>query len=674
MRFSKQIVVFPLSLAAAFTVNCLGEEPMPDADKLRIFIASDSTAALGDAVDNVGWGTPFADYFDPTKVKVLNRAVGGRSSRTFITEGHWANLLAEVRAGDLVLIQFGHNDMGAINEEPPGSEFPLRARGSIKGLGNESELIDNVVTGKRETVYTYGYYMRKMVSEARAKGAIPILLSLTARNIWNDGRLERGAGMYREWTHRLAGELEVPFIDLTQIMVRQLESKGQDFMSRMYPKDHTHANFYGADAHAAAIVYALKKLNPNPVEAWLSTEGKVMRFLFAGNSLPGREGILVNRFNAFDSGIGYGFDLGTSMDGGGKPFYFSVAAAEGNYRVTIEFGHETKECSTTVKSETRRLMLEDIKTNPSKYIRRSIVVNVRNDKLIPPEPFAPGGKVVVLNDRETGKLVWDEKLTLEFNGTEPWIRSIQVELIDVPTVYLIGDSTVSDQRYEPAASWGQMLPRFFKDTVAVANHAESGETIKSFISGLRLAKVLQLIKEGDYLFIQFAHNDQKPHWPQTYVEANSTYQTYLKVLIAEARLRGATPVLVTSMERRKFDNSGRITRSLGDYPEAMRAVANEEDVALIDLEPMSIDLYETLGVAKAPLAFNKGGADATHHNNFGAYQLAQCVAQGIIAAKLPLADCLIDAFTGYDPKQPDDVHTFHLTPSPSRSNVAPLGN
>jgi lysophospholipase L1-like esterase len=351
----------------------------------------------------------------------------------------------------------------------------------------------------------------------------------------------------------------------------------------------------------------------------------------------------------------------TSMD---KARTYSIPADDGNYRVTIEFGHESKASSTTIKSESRRLMLEDVQTAPGEFVTRSIIVNVRDDKLIPPPPFAPGGTAVVLNDRETGKLVWDDKLTLEFTGKAPSVRSVRVEPVDVPTVYLVGDSTVSDQRYEPAASWGQMLPRFFKDSVAVANHAESGETMKSFISGLRLAKVLQLIKAGDYLFIQFAHNDQKKQWPQTYAEAGSTYKSYLKVFIDEARLRGVTPVLVTSVQRRRFDDNGKIVNSLEGYPQAMRELAENEDVALIDLEPMSIRLYETLGVDKAPLAFSKGGADATHHNNYGAYQIAKCVAQGIIDAGLPLRDHLVSDFKGYDPGRPDDVDTFYIPASP----------
>jgi lysophospholipase L1-like esterase len=218
-----------------------------------------------------------------------------------------------------------------------------------------------------------------------------------------------------------------------------------------------------------------------------------------------------------------------------------------------------------------------------------------------------------------------------------------------------------------------MLPRFLEN-VAVANHAESGETLKSFISGLRLAKVLSQIKAGDYLFIQFGHNDEKKQWPQTYVEAHTTYKAYLKAFVAEVRLRGATPVLVTSMQRRVFDAQGKIKNTHGDYPAAVREVAAEENVALIDLEKMSIAFYETLGPAKSPLAFSNGGQDITHHDNYGAYELAKCVVQGIRDAHLPLAQNIVADFAGFNPAQPDSPEIFALPASPMSSNVAPRGN
>ena len=210
----------------------------------------------------------------------------------------------------------------------------------------------------------------------------------------------------------------------------------------------------------------------------------------------------------FTAERGYGFDLGTSPSAEGRTFFFSVAVPEGNYRVTVCFGDATAASVNTVKAESRQLMLERVETKPGEFVTRSFLVNVRNSKVPPPEKNAPGGSAVVLNDRETGLLRWDDKLTLEFNGAAPKVIAVVIEPAAVPTVFLAGDSTVTDQPSEPGASWGQMLPRFLPG-VAVANHAESGETMKSFISDLRLAKVLSQIKAGDYLFIQFGHNDEK---------------------------------------------------------------------------------------------------------------------------------------------------------------------
>lgn len=377
--------------------------------------------------------------------------------------------------------------------------------------------------------------------------------------------------------------------------------------------------------------------------------------------------------SAFTAERGHGFDLGTAPGSHGQPFFFSAAVPEGTYRVTVKLGATGATSDNTIRAESRQLMLEHVTTTPGQFVTRSFLVAVRNSRIAPPEKNAPGGSAVVLNERETGLLRWDDKLTLEFNGSEPRVASVTIDPVDAPVVYLAGDSTVTDQPAEPGASWGQMLPRFLSG-VAVANHAESGETLKSFLTGLRLAKILTRLKAGDWLFIQFGHNDEKKQWPQTYVEAHTTYKAYLKAYVAEARLRGATPVLVTSMQRRNFDAQGRIRNTHGDYPQAVREVAAEEKVALIDLERASVAFYEALGPDKAPLAFSAGGKDATHHDNYGAYELAKCVVQGIRDAHLPLAQFIVEDFKGFDPAHPDAPEDFHLAPSPQRSDVAPRGN
>lgn len=377
-------------------------------------------------------------------------------------------------------------------------------------------------------------------------------------------------------------------------------------------------------------------------------------------------------FTAVAPGTTFTVERGFGFESGASSSLFSIAVPEGNWRVTAVLGGD-RASSTTIKAESRRLMLEEVAARAGRTVTRSFVVNVRNDRLPPPEPNAPGGDRVRISPGEQGSFTWDDKLTLEVCGPTAQLQSVSLERADVPTVYLAGDSTVTDQRWEPAASWGQMFPRFFGDQVAIANHAQSGETLKSFLTGLRLDKLLSAMKAGDWLFIQFGHNDSKSQWPQTYVPAESTYRDYLKAYIGEARRRGAHPVLVTSPHRRRFQG-GRIVNTHGAYPEAVRIVGRETGVPVIDLLDMSARFYEALGPERAPLAFNDGGKDATHHNNYGAYMLARCVVQGIRDAGLPLAALLASDVGPFDPGRPPPPESFTLPASLARSSVRPAGN
>jgi lysophospholipase L1-like esterase len=241
-----------------------------------LFIAGDSTAAPSPRPDQEGWAEPLAAYFDLSKINIANRARGGRSSRTFITEGHWDQLLAEVKPGDFVLVQFGHNDSGALNAEPPDSMRPLRARGTIPGLGEESEEIDNVVTGKHEVVHSFGWYLRKMIAEARAHGATPILLSLTARDVWEQGRVECGSGDYREWIAMTAQSEHVEFIDLSRILADRYQKMGADAVKTFFSIDHLHTNRAGADFNAAAVVAGLRAVKRHPFAGALAAKGRAV--------------------------------------------------------------------------------------------------------------------------------------------------------------------------------------------------------------------------------------------------------------------------------------------------------------------------------------------------------------------------------------------------------------
>ena len=378
--------------------------------------------------------------------------------------------------------------------------------------------------------------------------------------------------------------------------------------------------------------------------------------------------------------LGYGFEPGgkvTCLDRSGKdalrsdfcasnqPFYFSVALPEGNYDVTVTLGDAQEETTTTVNAELRRLMLERVQTARGKFVTRTFTVNVRT-------PQINGDGEVKLKDREktTEWWAWDEKLTLEFNDSHPSVCAIEIIRVEAPTIYLLGDSTVCDQPSEPYNSWGQMLTRFFKPGIAIANHAESGESLRSSLGAHRLDKVLSTMKPGDYLIIQYGHNDEKEKGEG--VGAFTTYKADLKKFVAEARKRGGIPVLVTPVQRRTFDQNGKITNSHGDYPEAVRQIAREENVSLIDLNAMSKALYEAWGAEPSKRAFAPN--DNTHHDNYGSYELARCIVEGIKAGKLSLEKFLATDIGQFDPSHPDPIDSFVLPASMKSNSVKPLGN
>ena len=381
--------------------------------------------------------------------------------------------------------------------------------------------------------------------------------------------------------------------------------------------------------------------------------------------------------DVYDQEKGYGFEPNADVkcfDKGGKtatgfctsdkPFYFSVKVPEGNYKVTVTFGDQTDATATTVKAELRRLMLEKVETAKGKYATESFIVNVRTPQI------STGGEVKLKDREKTSEAwAWDDKLTLEFNNSRPTIDSIEIEKVNVPTVFLLGDSTVCDQPGEPYASWGQMLTRFFKPEIAVANNAESGESLRSSFGAKRLDKVLSVLQKGDYVLIQYGHNDEKEKGEN--VGAMTTFKTSLKQYVAAIKAKGGVPVLITPMHRRTFDAEGKITNSHGDYPEAVRQAAKEENVALIDLTAMSKPFYEALGKEKSAAAFKDG--DPTHHSKYGSYELAKMIVQGIKDGNLPIAKYLIN-MPKFDPSKPDSFESFTVPASPTAPTVKPLGS
>lgn len=355
-----------------------------------------------------------------------------------------------------------------------------------------------------------------------------------------------------------------------------------------------------------------------------------------------------------------------------RPFSFVIDLPEGNYDVTVLLGDPAAAADTTVKAETRRLMVESQKTATGVIESRTFTVNIRT-------PGIAGGGRVALKPGERGSFTWDNSLILEFNGAHPAVAGLSIRRNDdALTVYLAGDSTVTDQPGEPWCSWGQMLPRSFPAGVAIANQAESGLSLASFRGQHRLDKILSTLRPGDYVLIQFAHNDQKEKGEG--VGAFTTYAASLRAYIDAIRAKGCIPVLVTPMYRRRFDASGKLYDTLGDFPVAMRQVAKEKTTPLIDLHAMSATLFSALGVEPSKKAFvhfaagaypgqEKDVKDDTHFSPYGAYELARCIVEGIRSELPELAKRLAPDTGRFDPAHPDDPATFTVPPSPPRGDV-----
>ncbi len=387
---------------------------------------------------------------------------------------------------------------------------------------------------------------------------------------------------------------------------------------------------------------------------------------------PGAKLVSVDRSDARDSD-----PLHAHFVTSDQPFYFSAhLPQEGNYRVTVTLGDAHGESTTTIKAELRRLMVEKIHTATGEFRTVSFIVNTRTPR-IPATGDIKAGAVNLKAPRESTLEAWDwdDLLTLEFNNARPALCALTITPVDVPTVFLIGDSTVCDQPREPFSSWGQSLPNFFTPDIAVANHGESGETYRASIERRRLDKMLSLMKPGDYMLMQFGHNDQKQIAAKT-GGPFTTYKAEIKRHVDAVRARGGIPVIISPMERRMYNPDGSFRPTLADYAEASRQSARELGVAFIDLNAQSMKFYAALGPKKAYLAFAGHGLtrDATHHDNYGSYELAKIIIQGLRDDHLSLAAHIKPDFAGFDPLHPDDVDTFALPASPVFTNQRPLGD
>ncbi len=498
------------------TVKSVSGDGLPD-----LFIVGDSTASNG---PDLGWGSHLAYYFDSSNINVLNRAVAGKSSRTFQTEGYWDKVLEELTPGDFVLIQFGHNDGGMINDR-------YRARGSLKGLGEETKEIDNLQTGTNEVVHTFGWYMRKFIADTKAKGATPIILSLTVRNEWKNGRVKRGSGNYSQWSAEIAESQDVDFVDLMKIIADQYELLGQVRVATFFPKDHTHTNAEAANFNAALVVSGLKTLKDCSLTNYLSAKGS---------------------------------------------------------DVTI----------------------------------------------YEPDIFL----------KQTEEIM-----------TDTWHPSAQpVSKPDLPTLFLIGDSTVRTGRLGDGENgqwgWGAPIADFFDRTrINVENRAMGGTSSRTYQTLGLWEKVLADMKSGDFVIMQFGHNDGGPlnddrrargtlkgNGEETEEidnlltgehEVVHTYGWYIRKYINDAEAKGATPIVCSLIPRNNWVNN-RVYRSTNDYARWAAEAAKAKSTAFVDLNEIIAEHYEKEGLKKVT-AMYFGPNEYTHTNGAGATLNAYCVIEGL---------------------------------------------
>ncbi len=339
---------------------------------------------------------------------------------------------------------------------------------------------------------------------------------------------------------------------------------------------------------------------------------------------------------------------------------FSVKVTPGDYRVTVTLGGGAAS-RTSVWAEDRRLVADPVVLAAGQTRTLSLIVNVRDTALVAQETDAVTPPHVFLRGDDAIGRDWDGALTISVSGAAPALAGLTVAPVQARRVLIAGDSTVADQAGADFASWGQMLPRFL-DGVSVANHARSGETLKSFLTSLRWDRLLQDVRPGDVVLIQFGHNDEKTQWPRTYAAADGAYPAYLAAFVADVRQRGAQPVLVTPVARRTFGKDGRIENSHAGYDAAVREVAGRLNVPLIDLTRETTVFYEALGVDRASAAFANGGKEKTHHNAYGAYNIACFVARDL--SRMPeLKLAVVADMPACTPSDPDDPSHWALAPA-----------
>ncbi|QBE62783.1 GDSL-type esterase/lipase family protein [Pseudoduganella lutea] len=483
-----------------------------------------------------GWGNPIANYFDTSKINVVNRAVGGLSSRTYVTSGHWQRTLALVKKGDVVLMQFGHNDASAINDTS-------RARGTIRGTGNETEEIDNLLTKQRETVHSYGWYLTDYIAQIRAKGATPVVVSLIPRKRWSeDGKVRRNAGDYAGWAKEVAQREKAGFIDLNELAARRYDEMGRDEVMKLFPlvtpDESVHTNWAGADLNARIVVGGIRALGLQTLVGALNERGK---------AIPANE---------------------------------------------------------------------------------------------------------------------DERPVVDAAA----VKAEQAANSALPTLHLVGDSTVKSGGAGGHVGWGERIAPYFDAGKAnVVNHAIGGRSSRTFYTEGRWQRVLDQLKAGDVVAIQFGHNDGgrigdpamkgrasgpgtgpetvEDRKPDGTVEQVHTFGWYMARYVQDAKAKGATVVVLSPVPHR---DAWQDRRDFENFAQWGREVAQRHGAQFVDLTMVITEGYRRAGAGVVDTYFSDA---RTHTNDAG----AAFNAQRVVAALRSLPGGVVDKWLSAQGRQVEGV-------------------
>ena len=592
-----------------------------------IFMMGDSTMCdyKPGSYPQEGWGQRLRTFVKDG-VKVHNRAVGGISSKTFIDSGRWQKVLDEIKPGDYAIMAFGHND--ATKSKP-------------QRYCNKEDYTKN---------------MALYIDGIREKGATPVL----ATSIIHIGGVKENAngsvsvradaaalGPYLAATRELAQAKNVPLLDLNaaakeaflKMTKKKIESHymvlgpAESWYALKGKSDRCHPRDKGADFYARTAV-ELAKANAPKLYADCFKDPATVPFV----PTPKPKGI----DEAYKKLLA---DEADKLAKGTSDKFYSYTYDEpmdiGNYDVTVNLGTGKGPSVNYVKFMGRRLAIDrtDVEAGKTKAVTFTARV--------------PGPYTTRRNDANSNR-----RLLLEMFSNAPQADMPVFEPLVVPnpkarTIYLCGDSTVTDQRNEPWGSWGQILPAFVKQGWSVSNFARSGLALKTFEHEGRLKRILEHLKKNDWVVIQFGHNDQKIKGE----EPENGYTRRLNEWIDKISAKGAFVVLVTPVERRRFDEKTgeHQGKTLAGYAEAVKSVAAARGVPVIDLNDASYRMQGKMGAKESAKlqCNNKGKIDNTHHNVYGAYEMARIVAAGL--AEIPtVKDAIREQYRSFNPENPDD--------------------